>query len=104
MEKIKVVCKRHDSKPYVTWVSNNLKNFQNFVGGYIEVVPICEDLVVVCNEEGRLMNLPANCNISGIDFVGDIMFCGVKDDEFCDIPCDFQNFKLVFSSLWKEAV
>ena len=42
MEKIKVVCKRHDSKPYVTWVSNNLKNFQNFVGGYIEVVPICK--------------------------------------------------------------
>lgn len=101
MEKIKVIAKRPDSLPYVTWVSNNLQNLQRYVGGHIEVVPLTDKTVVICNEEGRLMNLDYNCNIAGIDFVGDIIICGVDGEEFADIMIDIGIFKLVFPELWE---
>lgn len=33
---------------------NSLEAFQKAVGGYIEVVTVASDLVLICNEEGRL--------------------------------------------------
>lgn len=113
MEKIKVIAKRPDSNPYATWVSNRLGNLQNFVEGYIEVVTICPQAVdengectqpgmaVICNEEGILWNLPYNCRVDNCDYVGTILFVGVKGDEFCDIPVDFQEFKRMFPELWE---
>lgn len=37
-----------------------LKELQEFVGGYIEVVPLGNGKIMVVNEEGRLLNLPPN--------------------------------------------
>lgn len=102
MEKIKCIVKRPDSIPYVTWVSNNLENLQRFVGGYIETVTPFEDMVIICNEEGRLLNLPYNCEVCGMDFVGSIIFCGVDGDEFADVPISFEEFKNAFPELWEE--
>lgn len=44
-------------------IKNDLKELQGIVGGYIETVTITSDAVVICNEEGRLLSLPYNCNI-----------------------------------------
>ena len=101
--KIKAIIKRADSKPYVTWISNTLENLQNLVDGYIETVTLAKDMVIICNEEGRLRELPYNCNICGVDFVGDILFVGVAKDEFADVPIDFQDFKRLFPQLWEVA-
>lgn len=74
-------------KPFqrINLVDGDLKTLQKYVGGYIEVVPICKDTVCVCNEEGRLMGLEPNCAINDIDFVGTILILGSKDGDFCDI-------------------
>lgn len=96
MEKIKVIIKRPDSAPYSTYISNSLKNLQKTVGGYIETVTLSSDCVVICNEEGVLRRLPYNCNICGVDFVGTIVFAGIKGDEFSDIPLSFKKFKELF--------
>ena len=113
MKKIKCIVKRPGSKPYSTWISDSLANLQNFVGGYIEVVTICpqtvdEDgectlpgLAVICNEEGRLLKLDYNCEVDGVSYVGDILLVGVKGEEFCDIPVDYQVFKVMFPELWE---
>ena len=92
-DKIRVLAKRTDSGWYVTNVSNSLENLQRFVGGYIETVTIARDLVIICNEEGRIKGLPYNCAICGIDFVGDILVAGVDADEFCDVPCTLKDWK-----------
>ena len=47
------------------------------------------------------MNLPHNCNVCGIDFVGTIVICGVEGEEFADLPGDFKNWKNIFKSLWE---
>jgi len=57
MAKIKVIIKRPDEQyGHMTYISNTLKNLQRTVEGYIEVVPLRSDLVMICNEEGRLTN------------------------------------------------
>ena len=37
-----------------------LKEMQDAVGGYIEIVYDDGDMQIVCNEEGKLMDLPEN--------------------------------------------
>lgn len=98
MGKIRVLAKRTDSDWYVTYVSNTLENLQRFVGGYIETVSLFKDACVICNEEGRLKGLPYNTKIFGVDFVGDILLVGVKDDEFCDLPGTLKDWKAVFEA------
>ena len=77
-DKIRVISKRPGCPPRSVWVSNTLENLQRNVGGYIETVKLATDMCVICNEEGRLLGLPHNCTICGVDFVGDILLVGVK--------------------------
>ena len=100
-DKIYVAAKRPGEPPRHVWMSNSLENFQRYVEGYIETVTLMEDLVIICNEEGRLKGLPYNCTVCGADFVGDIVIAGVKGDEFSDLPCDWKTLKLVFPQLWE---
>lgn len=65
---------------------NDLRLFQQLVGGYIEVITLAEDAAIICNEEGRLLGLPYNCTILDEPFVGTILFVGVDGDEFTDVP------------------
>lgn len=101
MKKIHVLTKRPGSIPRSVWVSDTLENLQRQVGGYIETVMLDEDLVVICNEEGRLRNLPYNCEVEGIQFYGDIIIAGVQDEEFADLPMNYQKAKICFPDLWE---
>lgn len=65
---------------------NDLKSLQRLVGGYIETVTLATDACIICNEEGRIMGMPRNCNYCGIDFVGPILIVGVDEADFCDCP------------------
>lgn len=67
-------------------VLNTLEELQALVGGYIETVTLASDAVIICNEEGRLRNLPFNCRFLGVDFVGPIVLAGARGDEFADLP------------------
>ena len=93
MEKIRAIIKRPDEAGHVSWISNTLENLQRNVGGYIEVVPVTADLVVVCDEEGRLKDYEYNCTIAGHNFYGDILLLGVDGCEFTDCPMSLKDFK-----------
>ena len=86
MRKIKVIIKRPGEKPYTTWISDRLENLQKTVEGYIETVTVCTDLVIICNEEGRIRDLPYNCTILGADFFGTIILAGINGEEFGNVP------------------
>ena len=83
---IKVLVKEPGKEFEEKEVENKLEDFQELVGGYIETVTIATDLVLICNEEGRLKNLPYNCEVLGRVFIGTIVLAGVKKDEFSDCP------------------
>ena len=101
--KISVIIKEPGRRPRHVWIENSLKNLQKTVGGYIEAVTLGKDLVVICNEEGRLRMMPYNCHICGVGFVGPIILCGVKGEEFYDIPITFEEAKRMFPQLWEVA-
>ena len=103
-KKIKVIIKRPDeTKGHVTWISNKLEVLQTHVGGLIEVFRFASNCAIICNEEGKLMNLPLNCYCVGELFVGNIVVVGVDGSEFCDVPesaLDMWRKGVLFTGLW----
>ena len=71
-EMIRVVIKRPGEKPVSAVMDNTLAAFQRAVEGYVEAVSLGDDVVILCNEEGRLKGLEPN--IPG--FVGPLVFVG----------------------------
>jgi hypothetical protein len=49
-EKTGVLIKEPGRNPRHVNISDTLENLQKTVGGYIETVTICSDLVVICDE------------------------------------------------------
>lgn len=96
MAKIKVIIKRPDEEfGHVCNISNSLENLQKTVGGYIEAVPLTDKIVIICNEDGKLLQLEHNFFLPFDRMVGTVIICGVDGDEFSDIPEGF--FKV-----WKK--
>lgn len=92
---IMVIVKRPGQEAYVEPLfENTLKSFQQEVGGNIEAVTFAEDAVVVCNDEGRLQQLPYNCKFCGVEFYGAIIICGTKHDDFASLKASWIPFLL----------
>lgn len=104
MRKIKAIVKRVDEEHgHMTWISNTLENLQRTVEGYIETFSLPElGIVIICNEEGRIRNLPYCCTFWDPDektakpvtnFYGTVICCGIDGDEFADIPISLSEWK-----------
>tara|TARA_B100001094_G_C17614036_1_gene522638 strand:+ start:65 stop:355 length:291 start_codon:yes stop_codon:yes gene_type:complete len=73
--------------------SPSLKDMQDLVGGYIQLVPLSDSEYMVCNEEGLINNLPINDIANEIlqvqnpyfatynVIVGDVFIIKIKDFE-----------------------
>lgn len=78
-------------------IKNTLKTFQDFVGGYIQVVDITSRHALVVNEEGKLQGLPVNrkatalfqklCNTTDY-IVGDAFIVRKDEEGFTDVSVD----------------
>jgi hypothetical protein len=77
-----VVYKAPGQKPEIIDIPNTLEALQEKVGGPIETVSFATDACVVCNEEGRILELPYNAHFCGVSFVGPILFVGINGEEF----------------------
>jgi len=103
MRKIWVIIKNPGQKPCSTWISDTLHNLQGHVGGYIETVTISSKrIVVICNEEGRIIGLPFNCVFEGVNYVGTLLFAGYNESEFADLPMTYAEFKRTYPALFEE--
>lgn len=71
------------------YVPNTLDALQRTVGGYIEVVPLRPDLVMIVNEEGKLRQMEANFRIclgGWVDeIVGPALFAAIQDAPAVDV-------------------
>lgn len=103
-KKISVIIKEPGKVPRHVNISDTLENLQKTVGGYIETVTFATDLVVICDEEGRLKGKEHCCTIGGVDFCGTVIMCGLspEDGEFCDLPFRYSVMKKLFPTLWEE--
>ena len=96
---ISALAKRPGEAPRPVKLQHSLEALQRSVGGYIEAVTLAADLVILCNEEGRLKGKPFNCVICGVDFVGDILLVGREGMEFADLP-EPDSLRSAMPGLW----
>ena len=81
MEKtIKVIMVDPMKEPYPAEVENTLEGLQKAVGGYIETVYLDDYVVLVCNEEGKLIGLPGNRSLGNDIIAGTFFVVGSNDD------------------------
>ena len=83
---MKAIRKKPGCTPEIIEVENTLKALQQEVEGYIEVITLPYGAAIICNEEGRILGLPDNGRVCGVDVVGPILVVGRNKDEFCDVP------------------
>lgn len=73
-------------------IENTLEALQARVGGDIEAVHLNDDLVAICNEDGKLEELPPVALLVSPDggiaydaLCGPVVVCRAEDDEFAGI-------------------
>ena len=59
--------------PYEKEIINDLKSLQNEVDGLIEMIDIDDNICLVCNEEGKLLNMDLN-RVVGNDIIAGTFF------------------------------
>lgn len=91
-KKIHVIIKPAGLPAYPKKIPNTLEALQRIVGGHIETVTM-DDVVVICNEEGRFRDMPYNGRIRGVHFVGPVILAGVKGEHFDDAPVSVEYFE-----------
>lgn len=81
--------------PSVIEVDESLESLQDLVGGYLEVVkiPSFSKVILVCNEEGRLLSLQPNKILKSIreTIYGDFFICEYDGEEMCSISSEMTN-------------
>ena len=89
---MRVLIVEPEHRPEVKEIDGSLKAMQDIVGGLIQPIPLIgdPDTVLVCNDEGKLLNLPANRGLR--DENGQIydIVCGTFF--ICGAPRDSDHF------------
>ena len=89
---MRVLVVEPEHRPEIRDIDSSLKAMQDIVGGLIQPIPLPGDpaTVLVCNDEGKLLNLPANRGLR--DKNGNIhdIVCGTFF--ICGAPADCDHF------------
>ena len=87
---MQVVIVEPEKKPFVQNIDDTLTSMQQIVGGTIQAVyPFEEPVALICNDEGKLLNLPLNralrdSNGAIYDIVaGTFFLCAAPADSDC---------------------
>lgn len=102
---MKVIMKDPGFPAYLADIPNELEALRDHVGGRIETTSFGRDLVAISNEESRQQELTPNCVICGVSFVGPVILCSQKGDDFAAIRTPGKVMPLIhewggFSSLY----
>lgn len=81
--KLKILLKKVGHEPEIKFIDNTLKSKQKLVGGLIEVLEFEDDTLIICNEEGKLLNLPPN-TLFDMDYIAGDYFIVGNDFENAD--------------------
>ena len=82
--------------PYVNEIDTGLKSLQSEVGGWIEAVyPFEEEVALICNEEGKLSDLPLNRALMDSDgeiydiIAGTFLVVGLGEEDFGSLSDEY---------------
>ena len=107
--KLKIVYKEVGKDPVVMEIDDTLEAKQKLVGGLIEVVPYKDNLLLICNEEGKITNLKpnlqfdydyiaGNCFVVGDDYENG-GFKSVEESQIEDIKKDLEDRTIILEEM-----
>ena len=90
---MRAIYKAPGKEPQRVEIGTELGVLQQIVGGYIQAVPVDKDVVLICNEEGKIRGLDPNFFFGAIGdmIVGPVVIVGVEGDEFVSLQEDKAN-------------
>lgn len=111
-KKLKIIFKEVGKDPVVMEIDDTLEAKQKLVGGLIEIVPYKDDLLLVCNEEGKITNLKpnlqfdydyiaGNCFIVGDDYENS-GFKSIEDSQIEDIKKDLEDRSIILEEIEED--
>ena len=96
--KVQIVVVEPERRPEVREIEDSLTTMQQIVGGLIQPIYLDDSVSLICNDEGKLMNLPANRGLRDEDGqMYDIVFGTFF---LCGAPADSDHF----TSLTQEQI
>ena len=88
---MQVVIVEPKKKPMVQNIDDGLEAMQKIVGGTIQVIyPFAEPIALICNDEGKFLNLPLNRALR--DNAGCVYDIVAGTFFLCAAPADSDNF------------
>lgn len=82
---MKVVVKEVGKEPYVKEIPAGIGAMQEIVEGHMETFPMGLNVLCVCNEEGKLKDLPPNFLCRGDVIVGNVFFVNAGRENFTSL-------------------
>lgn len=98
---MKILVKEPNKKPYVTEIDNTLEGIQSIIDGFFEIIriPNLPGLCCVCDDVGKLKDLPYNFTIYNDDIVGTVFFVNEEHADFVDIN---EGYVEILNTMFKE--
>ena len=99
---MKVIVKAPNNPAIEVEIENELEALQGIVGGYIECVPLTYETLIICNEEGKIHNLPYNFSTPMDHIMGTVIICGEEGEDFADVPITIEEFNKILTDWGNE--
>ena len=90
------IIKRPGQPAFRREIDNTLEALQELVGGYIETVNLPGGIVMIVNEEGKILRLPINFHLNCDLICGTAVSVSVNGEEFCSLNQAQEN------AVWRE--
>lgn len=85
------IIKRPGQPAFRREIDNTLEALQDLVGGYIETVSLPGGIVMIVNEEGKILRLPINFHLNCDLIRGTAVFVSVNGEDFCSLSQAQEN-------------
>ncbi|MFR5509145.1 MAG: DUF3846 domain-containing protein [Clostridia bacterium] len=97
MNKIRILIVEPNKEPYQKRINHTLEDMQKVVGGLIEFVELEHNVDLICNEEGKIYNLPMNRAIQNDIIAGTFFIAGQHNGETISLSKkQIKKYKKVF--------
>ncbi len=97
MNKIRILVVEPNKEPYQIRIEHKLENLQKIVGGLIEIVELEHNVDLICNDEGKIYNLPFNRVIRNDIIAGTFMITGQHKGETISLSRkQIKKYKKIF--------
>lgn len=97
-ESLRVLMVEPGKAPEVRTIPNTLKAMQEAVGGLIQIIPLEDDIQLVCNDEGKLIGLEGNRRVRNDIIVGNFFLAADGGEELCSLSeKEIEKYSQVFA-------